>query len=456
MNKIKTPPHNLEAERSVIWSIFIDKDSFYQVSDLITTDDFYDEKHQIIWDAILNLQAKHVPIDLLTVPDILQKNWKLEIIWWIDYLAEISSEVPTSAHISTYWKMVKEASTRRKMIKAWNEIIWYWFDEKKETIELLEKTEKQVFSISQTFLKDKFVHIKDILDWRFDFFSKKHNWEIDEEVEKAVIFSHFKWIDEKLNWFKPSELIILAARPAMWKTALALNIAQNAAIEWKKNVWLFSLEMSKEQLVDRLFCSTIWVDSWKLHKWMLNDEDFAKLWVWLDQLWKANIFIDDSVWASLSEVKAKCRRLKMEHWLDMIIIDYLQLMTSWNPALAANRVQEISEISRQLKALARWLAIPIIALSQLSRAVEQRPWKIPQLSDLRDSWSIEQDADVVFMMYREEYYEPDTERKWVTDLFIRKNRHWPVWRIELKFQKEQMKFVDAETRNLWGFDNFWE
>ena len=185
---------------------------------------------------------------------------------------------------------------------------------------------------------------------------------------------------------------------------------------------------------------------------MLNDEDFAKLWMWLDQLWKANIFIDDSVWASLSEVKAKCRRLKMEHGLDIIIIDYLQLMTSWNPALAANRVNEISEISRQLKALARWLSVPIIALSQLSRAVESRPWKIPQLSDLRDSWSIEQDADVVFMMYREEYYEPDTERKWITDLFIRKNRHGPVWRIELKFQKEQMKFFDSETKNLaWGF-----
>ena len=452
MNKIKTPPHNIEAEKSVIWSIFIDKDSFYQVSDLISTDDFYDEKHKIIWDAILNLQARHTPVDLLTVSDFLEKKWKLEIIWWIEYLAEIASEVPTSAHIWAYWKIVKETATRRNMITAWNEIIWYWFDESKDTIELLEKTEKQVFSISQTFLKDKFVHIKDILAGRFDFFSKKHNWEIDEEAEKAVIYSHFKWIDEKLNWFKPSELIILAARPAMWKTALALNIAQNAAINWKKNVWLFSLEMSKEQLVDRLFCSTIWVDSWKLHKWMLNDEDFAKLWMWLDQLWKANIFIDDSVWASLSEVKAKCRRLKMEHGLDIIVIDYLQLMTSWNPALAANRVNEISEISRQLKALARWLSVPIIALSQLSRAVESRPWKIPQLSDLRDSWSIEQDADVVFMMYREEYYEPDTERKWITDLFIRKNRHGPVWRIELKFQKEQMKFFDSETKNLaWGF-----
>ncbi|MCD5382597.1 replicative DNA helicase [Candidatus Gracilibacteria bacterium] len=450
MNKIKTPPHNIEAEKSVIGSIFIDKDSFYQVSDLISTDDFYDEKHKIIWDAILNLQARHTPVDLLTVSDFLEKKGKLEIIGGIEYLAEIASEVPTSAHIGAYGKIVKETATRRNMITAGNEIIGYGFDESKDTIELLEKTEKQVFSISQTFLKDKFVHIKDILAGRFDFFSKKHNGEIDEEAEKAVIYSHFKGIDEKLNGFKPSELIILAARPAMGKTALALNIAQNAAINGKKNVGLFSLEMSKEQLVDRLFCSTIGVDSWKLHKGMLNDEDFAKLGMGLDQLGKANIFIDDSVGASLSEVKAKCRRLKMEHGLDIIVIDYLQLMTSGNPALAANRVNEISEISRQLKALARGLSVPIIALSQLSRAVESRPGKIPQLSDLRDSGSIEQDADVVFMMYREEYYEPDTERKGITDLFIRKNRHGPVGRIELKFQKEQMKFFDSETKNLTG------
>lgn len=447
MNDLKVPPHNLDAEKSVLWSIFIDKDSLYQVSDLLKSDDFYDEKNSLVWETIIELNNSHTPIDLLTVSDKLEKSKKLETIGWVSYLAELTSEVPTSSHIWTYAKMVKDSSTRRKMIKVWSQIMWYWYEEWKELSQLLENTEKWVFSISQTFLKDKFIHIRDILSWRFQFFSERHDSEWEDLEAKNVVLSWFKHLDEKMNWFKPSDLIILAARPSMWKTALALNIAQNAATVFWKSVWIFSLEMSKEQLVDRLFCSTIWVDSWKLHKWLLSDEDFARLWVWMDKLNTANIFIDDTVWSSIAEIKAKARRLKMEHGLDMIVIDYLQLMTSWNPSLAANRVQEISEISRSLKALARDLSIPIIALSQLSRAVEQRPWKIPQLQDLRDSWSIEQDADAVFMLYREDYYEPDTERKWFADLFIRKNRNWPVWRIELQFRNDQMKFVDIE-RNI--------
>lgn len=447
MSKLKIPPHNLDAEKSVLWSIFIDKESLYQVSDLLKWEDFYDNKNALIWNTIIDLNNSHTPIDLLTISDKLERWKKLELAWWIEYLADLSSEVPTASHIVTYWWLVKDASTRRKMIKVWSEIMWYWYEEEKELIQLLEKTEKWVFSISQTFIKNKFIHIRDVLAWRFEFFSERHDSDWEEDENSPNVMSWFKHLDEKMNGFKPSDLIILAARPSMWKTALALNIAQNAAMIYWKSVWIFSLEMSKEQLVDRLFCSTIWVDSWKLHKWLLSDEDFAKLWTWMDKLGSANIFIDDNVWASIAEVKAKARRLKMEHWLDMIMIDYLQLMTSWNPALAANRVQEISEISRSLKELARDLSIPIIALSQLSRAVEQRPWKIPALSDLRDSWSIEQDADAVFMLFREDYYEPDTDRKWFADLFIRKNRNWPVWRIELQFKKEQMKFVDVE-RNI--------
>lgn len=443
MADLKIPPNSIEAEQSVLWSIFIDKDTLYTVSDLLKNEDFYDEKHKLIWDAIITLSHTHTPIDLLTVSNHLEKNKKLNEIWWVAYLAELTSVVPTASNIASYARIVKDASVRRKMIRAWDSIMWLWYKEEMDISESLEKVEKQVFSISQDFLRDKFVHIKEVLSWRFDEFAEAHNAE-EGALQMKWVASWFKDLDEKLNWLKPSDLIVLAARPSMWKTALVLNIAQNAAITYGKTVWFFSLEMSKEQLVDRLFCSLVWVDSWKLHKWLLSDEDFSKLWDAMDKLSTANIFIDDSVWASLAEVRAKARRLQMEHGLDMIVIDYLQLMSTWNAALANNRVQEISEISRSLKALWRELHIPIIAISQLSRATEARPWKVPMLSDLRDSGSIEQDADVVLMLYREEYYEPDTERKWVADLFIRKNRNWPTWRIELMFKNEQMRFFNIE------------
>lgn len=447
MTNLKIPPSSIEAEQSVLWSIFIDKDSLYQISDVLKNEDFYDEKHQFIWNAISVLSHSHTPIDLLTVSNHLEKNKKLEDIWWVAYLAELTSVVPTASNIVSYARIVKDASVRRRMIKAWDVVMWLWYREEMDISESLEKVEKEVFWISQEFLRDKFIHIKEVLSWRFNEFAEAHN--ADEwALTMKWVASWFKDIDEKLNWFKPSDLIILAARPSMWKTALVLNIAQHAAISQGKTVWFFSLEMSKEQLVDRLFCSLVWIDSWKLHKWLLSDEDFSKLWNWMDKLSTANIFIDDSVWSSLAEVRAKARRLQMEHWLDMIVIDYLQLMSTWNASFASNRVQEISEISRNLKALWRELHVPIIALSQLSRAVEARPWKIPMLSDLRDSWSIEQDADVVLMLFREEYYEPDTERKGVSDIFIRKNRNWPTWRVELMFKNEQMRFFNLERNKL--------
>ena len=453
MSQLKIAPNNLDAEQSVIWSIFIDKDSLFSVSDIVNSEDFYDDKHKMIWNAIITLSSAHTPIDLLTVSDFLKKNKQLDSIWWIAYIAELTSSVPTASNISTYAKLVKDAAVRRKMIKAWDAIIGLWYKEELNIVESLEKVEKQVFSISQNFLKDRFVHIKNILSERHKEFAVLHD--SDEDSAKIQwVASWFKQLDEKLNWFKPADLIILAARPSMWKTALVLNIAQHSAISQKKTIWFFSLEMSKEQLVDRLFCSLVWVDSWKLHKWLLSDEDFSKLWDWMDKLSNANLFIDDSVWSSLTEIRAKARRLQMEHGLDMIIIDYLQLMTTWNANYSNNRVQEISEISRSLKSIWRELHIPIIALSQLSRAVEARPWKIPMLSDLRDSGSIEQDADVVMMLYREDYYEPDTDRKWMADLFIRKNRNGPVWKIELMFRNEQMKFLNVEKSRSEDILNF--
>jgi replicative DNA helicase len=306
----------------------------------------------------------------------------------------------------------------------------------------LEEVEKTVFGISSTFLKDKFVHIRDILDERYEKFAEMHVSK-DDEVVKGVP-SGFKALDMKLSGFQPSDLVIIAARPSMGKTALALNIAQNAAIRFGKTVGIFSFEMSKEQLVDRLFASLLGVDSWKLQKGKLDDSDFQNMGPIMDELSKSNIFIDDSVGSSVSELRAKARRLQMENGLDLIIIDYLQLMSTGNQSYVGNRVQEISEISRALKSLGRELHVPIIALSQLSRAVESRPGNIPSLSDLRDSGSIEQDADVVLMMYREDYYDEDSDRPGVTDIYIRKHRNGPTGRIELLFKKEQVRFYDID------------
>lgn len=254
----------------------------------------------------------------------------------------------------------------------------------------------------------------------------------------------FHGIDSRISGFQPSDLIIIAARPSMGKTSFALNLAQNASIKYGKSIGIFSLEMSKEQLVDRLFASMLSVDSWKLQRGKLDDSDFQNMGPIMDELSKANIFIDDSVASSLPELRAKARRLQMEHGLDMIVVDYIQLMSTGNPSYAANRVNEISEISRSLKQLGRELHIPIIALSQLSRAVESRPGNIPVLSDLRESGSIEQDADMVMMMYREDYYEEDSDRPGMTDIYIRKYRNGPTGRVELLFKKEQMRFYDID------------
>lgn len=441
---LKVPPHSLDAEKAVLGSVLMDKESIIKVSDLLVSDDFYFDKHQIIWDTMLDHYNKHTPIDMLTISNSLEQKKQLDIVGGVSYLAELSTSVPSSSHIFSYGLLVKNKSTRRKMIKAGNSIMGYGFSEANEVTEDLEKSEKEVFAISQTFLKDKFVSLKDILNKRFQFFVELHENPSSDQLNG--VSSGFSNMDEMLNGFKPSDLVILAARPSMGKTAFALNIALNAALKHKKKVGIFSLEMSKEQLVDRLFCMSTEVDSWKLHKGKLEEEEFQKLGTGMDELMSAPIFIDDTVGASLPEIRAKARRLQMEHGLDMLMIDYLQLMSSGNSSLGANRVQEISEISRALKQLGRELKIPILCLSQLSRAVEARPGKIPQLADLRDSGSIEQDADIVLMMYREEYYEPDTDRPGLTDIFIKKNRNGPVGRIELKWLASSMRFLSSDSR----------
>ena len=362
-------------------------------------------------------------------------------------MAELQNEVPISAHIFQYAQIVKHRSTLRKLIKAGNEIMSLGYEEEKNAEELLEAAEKRVFSISQTFIKDRFIPIKEILKTSYEKFCEIH--ENPELANKNRISTNFKDLDSKLNGgLNQSDLIIIAARPSMGKTALSLEIIQNAAIKHKKNVGVISLEMSKEQIVERMLCSQLAVDSWKLHKGKLEESDFERMGTVLDQLSSASIFIDDSMGNSISELRAKARRLQMEYGLDLIIVDYLQLMTGQNPQ---NRVQEISEISRSLKELARELHIPIIAISQLSRSVENRPDKRPILSDLRDSGAIEQDADVVMMLYRDDYYNEETENPNELEVNIIKHRNGPIGRVSVFFDRSKMQFGDLEKNQQVGF-----
>lgn len=434
---LKIPPHSLEAEQSVLWSILIDKDCFITIWEILKSEDFYSDINVIIFDVMFNLYKSNKPIDLITVKEKLDDAKMLEKVWWIIYLSELTEIVPTTSNIFEYAQIVKNKSVLRKLLKAWNEILWLWYNENESLTKLLEKAEKSIFEVTQTFIRNKLVHINEILNWRYEEFSEIH--ENPELVKEHRLQIGFSGLDDKLG-LKWWDMVILAARPSMWKTALSLNIAQNVWFQGK-NVAIFSLEMSKEQLTDRMIASAMEINSWKLAKWELEDHEFAKIGEAMEMLSWSNIYIDDTAGWNLWDLKSKCRRLQMESWIDLIIIDYLQLMTNGN---SMNRVQEVSEISRWIKELARELNVPIIALSQLSRTLESRPDKRPIMSDLRESGSIEQDADIIMMLYREEYYDEFTDRKGITDILIRKNRNWPIWNTELMFHKHNQKFVQIE------------
>jgi replicative DNA helicase len=436
-------PHSTEAEKTVLGALLLDPEAIVKVSDLLVPEDFYDPTYRLIYQSIYELYQQHEPIDFVTVASKLSDSKKIQDIGGTVFLADLASSVPTSSHIYQYGQIVKTKSVHRRIIDAGEKIKGLGYEVEKPVAELLDEVEKTIFSISNTFLKDKFVHIREVLDSRYEKFAEMH--EAGEESAVKGVPTGFADMDMKLSGLQPSDLIILAGRPSMGKTAFALNIAQNAAVKFHKTVGIFSLEMSKEQLVDRMFASMLGVDSWKLQRGKLDDSDFQNMGPIMDEMNKANIFIDDSVASSLPEFRAKARRLQMEHGLDLLIIDYLQLMSTGKDSYAGNRVQEISEISRTLKQIGRELRVPIIALSQLSRAVENRPGNIPQLSDLRDSGSIEQDADIVLMIYREDYYEEDSDRPGMTDIYIRKHRNGPTGRIELMFKKEQMRFYDIDN-----------
>ncbi len=439
---LKIPPHSIEAEQSVLGSLLIDKECFVIIGDMLLPEDFYNDANIMIFSVMLDLYKRNKPIDLITVKEKLDDQKELDKIWWILYLSELTEIVPTTSNIFEYAQIVKNKSVLRRLLKAWNEILSYWYDESEQLPKLLEKAEKSIFEVTQTFIRNKLVHINEILTGRYDEFAEIH--ENPELVKEHRLQIGFSGLDDKL-WLKGWDMVILAARPSMWKTALALNIAQNVWFQWK-NVAIFSLEMSKEQLTDRMIASAMEINSWKLAKWELEDHEFAKIWEAMEMLSGSNIYIDDTAGGNLSDLKSKCRRLQMESWIDLIVIDYLQLMTNGN---SMNRVQEVSEISRWIKELARELNVPIVALSQLSRTLESRPDKRPIMSDLRESGSIEQDADIIMMIYREEYYDEFTDRKWVTDILIRKNRNGPIGNTELMFQKNNQKFLQIE-KNMQG------
>lgn len=436
MASIKVPPHNDEAEESVLGAILLDKDAVSTVSQIISPMDFYNQINGIIFDSMLSLYEQGKPIDILTLKAHLKKqknDTKIES----SYLTELVNAVPTAANVEHYATLIKEASTKRSLIQTGSQMVEMAFMEDKEVGDLLNKAESSIFAISQKSSLKTFIPLKEALAESFD--------RIDELHKKGVGFrglrTGFVDLDNMLSGMQPSNLIILAARPGQGKTAMAVNIAQNVAVIDKKAVGIFSLEMSKEELVDRLLVGQADVDAWRIKTGKLSETDFTKLSRAMGELADAPIFIDDTPGISMSEMRTKARRLQLEHNISLFIVDYLQLA---DPGRRYdNRVQEVSIVSQSLKNLARELKIPVLAVSQLSRAVEHRGEKKPQLADLRESGAIEQDADVVMFLYRpEDEYAPTMQTK----LLVAKHRNGPLGEIDLLFRGDRVKFYNVDTK----------
>ncbi|HOE74928.1 MAG TPA: replicative DNA helicase [bacterium] len=436
------PPQNLEAEQAVLGGLLLDQEAMAKVLDIITGEDFYRPDHGLIYETCSDLFAKNQPIDLITLTNALETKKKLKDVGGASYLSSLVANTASAANIVHHANIVQSKAVLRRLISTANSISAQAYDESRDAIELLDEAEKKLFDVADRRLGTHFVAIKNVLSDSFERIDELHK----NKGKTRGVASGFHKLDELLAGFQPSDLIILAARPSMGKTALALNIAAYAAVKSKLPVGIFSLEMSKEQLVDRLLTMEAMIDSWRLRTGNLEESDFSKLNYAMGELSEAPLFIDDTPLLSALEIKAKARRLQAEHGLGLIVVDYLQLMEgSKKGGSEINRVQEVSDISRSLKALARELKVPVLALSQLSRAVEGRPGtKIPQLSDLRDSGSIEQDADVVMFIYREEYYEPETEKKGIAQILIRKHRNGPLGEVELYFHPEYSRFANME------------
>lgn len=439
----KIPPQNIDAEKSLLGAILIDEDVLSDASEIVKPKDFYDKNHQTIFNGMISLYEKHSPVDMLTLTDELKRKNQLEIIGGSAYLSELTNYVPTAAHADTYANMVAQKAVRRRLIKASSEISEMGYDEEADVQEMLSKAESELFSVSDQSLKQDLVSIESILTDSFDRMEELY------QNKGAIrgIRTGYKDLDNMTAGLQRSDLIILAARPAMGKTTLVTNLAYNVATIEKKAVLFFSLEMSKEQLIDRMLADAAGVDSWNIRTGNLSDEDFAKITDAMGELAEAPIYIDDKPGLSVLEMRTKARRIAHEQELGLIVIDYLQLMQG-SKRNDNNRVQEVSEISRGLKLVARELNVPLIALSQLSRTVETRTPPIPQLSDLRESGSIEQDADIVSFIYRPGYYEPDNpDVANITKLIIAKHRNGPTGEVQLYFHPERLRFMSLDKRH---------
>lgn len=441
----KVPPHSLEAEESLLGSLLIDKDAIIKVADTVGAADFYKDSHRLIYDTIRELYSNQEPIDIITLANRLEEKKQLSNIGGRTYLAHLSNAVATSGNISNYGTIIQRKATLRRLQQAAAEISSLSFNEERDIDEILDETEKKVFGVSRKYLKNAFASIDNLLTDAFDRIDELHKY----SGKLRGLPTGFTDLDRLLAGLQKSDLIILAARPSVGKTAFAMDIARQAAIRSKEGVGIFSLEMSKEQLVDRMICAQSGVSLWKMRTGNLSDKeddnDFAKIGEAMGKLAEAPIYIDDSGTLSIMEIRAKCRRLQMEKGLGLIVIDYLQLMEG-RGKYGDNRVQEIAEITRGLKSIARELNIPILALAQLSRAVEMTHPAIPKLSHLRDSGSIEQDADVVMFIYRkaaDRGYNPNDlpqDERYRAEIHIAKHRNGPTGKVDLFFDETTVSF----------------
>ncbi len=437
----RIPPQNIEAERSTLGSMFLEKEAIDKGVELLQSQDFYREAHRIIFEAVIALHQHSEPVDIITVSDELKRRNFLDKIGGIPYLTSLANAVPTAAHVEYYAKIVAEKALLRGIINTATEIVRLGYEGAEEVDQILDQAEKQIFQITQKRHVKGYISLKSILVDTFERIEKLY----DSRGGVTGLSTGFNDLNRMTAGLQPSDLIILAARPSMGKTTFALNIARHVAVEQKVPVIVFSLEMSKEQLALKLLCSEAGVDNQRIRTGSLRDEDWPRLSHALGRLSEGMLYIDDTAGTTVLDIRAKARRIKAQDGLGLIVIDYLQLMSSRNRT--ENRQQEVSEISRSLKALARELEVPVIALSQLSRAVEQRTDKTPSLADLRESGSLEQDADIVAFLYREDYYNKETERKGITELIIAKQRNGPVGTVEMLFQKEYSKFVGLDRQH---------
>lgn len=435
---MRSLPHSIEAEQSIIGAMIIDKNAIVKVAEKLKEEDFYRDGHKIIYRAIFEMFKNDMAVDLVTLLEYLKSTDMLEKAGGVAYITEVSSSVLTTANLSSYIEIVEQKSILRKLIKASTKIIEDSYNKQTEVQDVLDSAEKKIFDISENRTNNDFEPLKDVLERGFLEIERLYN----NKGEITGIGSGITDLDAKTSGFQKGDMVLIAARPSMGKTTFALNIAEHAALREGKSVVIFSLEMSKEQLAYKLLCSEANVDMLKLRTGALEDKDWENIARATGPLSKAKIYIDDTAGVTVMEMRSKCRRIKMEYGIDLILIDYLQLMSGSN---SESRQQEVSEISRSIKALAKEMECPVIALSQLSRAPEQRADHRPMLSDLRESGSIEQDADIVMFLYRDEYYNKETEDKNIAECILAKQRNGPVGTVKMAFIGALSKFGNLDV-----------